>query len=201
MYAHRRTQYTYRTHLDTRTHTCTHIHTQHTLTHSHTHTYTHIMHTLTHTGIVLTELNQYYRYIVIIITLLWYYNQLRICISQWSMWQYGYAKPFPNIFIVYFFSTLHTHTCTAELSRPAIVDKRSRSTAAVLTHTFSGELGYPGPNCKEMDMQIMTMASPRHFLRRGGMVQDQLQDHLCSSKLVPQVRRHRDRASFLITRM
>ena len=35
----------------------------------------------------------------------------------------------------------------------------------------------------------MTLASPRHFLRRGGMVQDQLEGHLYSSKLVQQVLR------------
>ena len=92
-------------------HTWTHVHTRALTytpnTYSHTHGYTHIMHTLTHTGIVLTELNQYYRYIVIIITLLWYYNQLCICISRWSMWQR--TRPFPSIFLIIFNSS-HTHT-------------------------------------------------------------------------------------------
>lgn len=88
--------------------------------------------------------------------------------------------------------THHTHIhslilalSTAELSRPAITDKRSRSTAAILSHGINGEISY---SSKEIDMQLQTMASPRHFLRRGGMVQDQLQNHLCSSKLVQQVR-------------
>ena len=83
------------------------------------------------------------------------------------------------------YTLVHIHPLpsphTAELSRPNINGKRSCSSAAVLNHghSMAGDISYTS---REMDVQ-MTLASPRHFLRRGGMVQDQLQDHLCSSKL------------------
>ena len=73
---------------------------------------------------------------------------------------------------------------TAELSRPSVNNKRSCSSAAVLAHSLSTEISYTP---KEMDVQ-MTLASPRHFLRRGGMAQAQIQDHFGSSKLAKQVR-------------
>ena len=95
-----------------------------------------------------------------------------------------YICPHPSIH-THMYTLIHIHPLpsphTAELSRPNINGKRSCSSAAVLNHghSMAGDISYTS---REMDVQ-MTLASPRHFLRRGGMVQDQLQDHLCSSKL------------------